>query len=262
MGAIEPGATARVPTVHARPILADAAGKVHQASEIAHPVWKLAKRQYGLAMSSFGRVIGGAFLDAGVTTATFGSDLVVQTGIKGRRMTTENVTAWQEMPVEAQDSALTAVGKAAAGVALPGRFGKAASAAVGAAFDNRRPDHQVRIDWADGKTSLVKLPDALFTQLELVLSAQRIPDAPRETTSKTVDNQTQPTIADKTFDLVSGLVRDRFASRTQSLGEVDPAPAAQADVAEQLHKLASLRDAGILTDEEFAAKKSELVARL
>jgi len=82
-------------------------------------------------MSSFGRVIGGAYLDAGVTTATFGSDLVVQTGIKGRRLTADSVTAWQEIPVEAKDGAFTAMGKAAAGVALPGRFGKAASAAVG-----------------------------------------------------------------------------------------------------------------------------------
>ncbi|MDR5691837.1 SHOCT domain-containing protein [Agromyces indicus] len=31
---------------------------------------------------------------------------------------------------------------------------------------------------------------------------------------------------------------------------------------EQLTKLASLRDAGILTDEEFLAKKTELLARL
>lgn len=41
------------------------------------------------------------------------------------------------------------------------------------------------------------------------------------------------------------------------------APAApQADIAQQLHQLASLRDAGILTDQEFAAKKTELLARL
>ncbi|MBG6237797.1 hypothetical protein IWX78_000752 [Mycetocola sp. CAN_C7] len=39
-------------------------------------------------------------------------------------------------------------------------------------------------------------------------------------------------------------------------------PATQFDVADQLHKLGSLRDAGILTDEEFATKKAELLARL
>lgn len=34
------------------------------------------------------------------------------------------------------------------------------------------------------------------------------------------------------------------------------------DIAGQLHQLASLRDAGILTDDEFASKKAELLTRL
>ena len=213
-------------------------------------------------MSSSGRVLGGAYLDAGVTTATFGSDLVVQTGIKGRKITLDTVEAWQEMPMDAKDSAVTAMGRAAASVALPGRFGKAASAAVGAAFDSRKPDHHVRIDWADGKQSLVKLPDALFTHLELVLSGRRIPNDFAVTASSIAGGETQATIADKTFDLVSGLVQDRFPSKTPRPHELETTPAASNDVAEQLHKLASLRDAGILTDEEFATKKKELLARL
>lgn len=41
------------------------------------------------------------------------------------------------------------------------------------------------------------------------------------------------------------------------------APAApQVDVAAQLQQLASLRDAGVLTEEEFAAKKAELLERM
>lgn len=213
-------------------------------------------------MSSFGRVIGGAYLDAGVTTAAFGSDLVVQTGIKGRKLTVDSVDSWQEIPVEAKDNALTAMGKAAAGVALPGRFGKAASAAVGAAFDSKKPDHHVRVDWADGKQSLLKLPDALFTHLELVLSDRRIANAAPALTSQSAGEVVQPSIADKTFDLVSGLVKDRFPSKAQAPHGIAATPAAQVDVADQLHKLGSLRDAGILTDEEFATKKAELLARL
>jgi hypothetical protein len=213
-------------------------------------------------MSSFGRVIGGAYLDAGVTTATFGSDLVVQTGIKGRKLTADSVDSWQEIPVEVKDNAFTAMGKAAAGVALPGRFGKAASAAVGAAFDSKVPDHHVRIDWADGKQSLMKLPDALFTHLELVLSDRRIANAEPAPASQFAGEAVQPSIADKTFDLVSGLVKDRFPSKAQAPHEIAAAPTTQVDVADQLHKLGSLRDAGILTDEEFATKKAELLARL
>ena len=40
------------------------------------------------------------------------------------------------------------------------------------------------------------------------------------------------------------------------------APPAAPDVAAQLHQLGGLRDAGILTEDEFVTKKSELLARL
>lgn len=49
-------------------------------------------------------------------------------------------------------------------------------------------------------------------------------------------------------------VRDR-------IGKKSSAPTGN-DVASQIQKLASLRDAGILTEEEFAAKKTEMLARL
>ncbi|MDF2578478.1 MAG: hypothetical protein K0S49_57 [Microbacterium sp.] len=41
-----------------------------------------------------------------------------------------------------------------------------------------------------------------------------------------------------------------------------PAPQPSADVSAQLQQLAALRDAGVLTEEEFAAKKAEILARL
>jgi hypothetical protein len=68
----------------------------------------------------------------------------------------------------------------------------------------------------------------------------------------------QPSIANKAFDFVSGLVKDRFSSKAQAPHELAVTPATQVDVADQLHKLGSLGDAGILTDEEFATKKAEL----
>lgn len=43
---------------------------------------------------------------------------------------------------------------------------------------------------------------------------------------------------------------------------VAPLPAAITDVTAQLHQLAGLRDAGILTEAEFSAKKAELLARM
>jgi hypothetical protein len=44
--------------------------------------------------------------------------------------------------------------------------------------------------------------------------------------------------------------------------EAAPAPSSEPTVADQLRTLASLRDDGILTDEEFQAKKAELLAKL
>lgn len=41
-----------------------------------------------------------------------------------------------------------------------------------------------------------------------------------------------------------------------------PAPAATPDITVQLQQLAALRDAGVLTAEEFDAKKAELLARI
>jgi hypothetical protein len=41
-----------------------------------------------------------------------------------------------------------------------------------------------------------------------------------------------------------------------------PAPAAQPDIAEQIKKLGVLREQGLVTDEEFEAKKDELLSRM
>ncbi|HBS08098.1 MAG TPA: hypothetical protein DEA69_04760 [Microbacterium sp.] len=60
----------------------------------------------------------------------------------------------------------------------------------------------------------------------------------------------------------SGLVKDRFSSGAKTSTDAPVTHAPQVDVTEQLRKLASLRDAGILSEEEFALKKTELLGRL
>ena len=220
-------------------------------------------------MRGFGTVIGGAYINGSVTTATFGSGLVVAAGFKRRPMTPETISSWQEIPIEAKDSTFTAMGKAAAGVALPGRFGKAASAAVGAAFDSKKPERRVRIDWADGQKSLLKLPDDLYTHFALVLNNIRIPTEAPDPGREVASADGPLTITDKAFDLVAGLVNNRWPGKTPAsdpASELGAQPIVAAlpavDFHGQLVKLASLRDAGILTDEEFATKKAELLARM
>jgi hypothetical protein len=208
-----------------------------------------------------GKVIGGQYLNAFVSPI-FGSTLVVQAPFKPRKLTSENVTAWAEVPSDSKGNPLSTVGQAVASAAIPGRFGKAASAAVGATFDAMGPSHIVRVDWSDGKQSLIKLPDSLFKHFAVMLSERHVPDPVPVATDVAAPPPPPPTVTDKAFDLVSGLVKERWPSKSpqQPATEVPAAP--QVDIAEQLTKLASLRDAGILTDEEFAAKKAELLARL
>lgn len=220
-------------------------------------------------MNGIGTVIGGAYIKGSVATATFSSDLVVSAGFKRRVITSETVASWQETPVETKDGTFTAMGKAAAGVALPGRFGKAASAAVGAAFDSKKPNHRIRIDWIDGQQSLLKLPDDLFTHLGLVLASKRLLPDKIESAGGAAPADAPATVTDKAFDLVAGLVSSRWPtkapvsvspSQVEASMPVVVSPAV--DLHEQLVKLASLRDAGILTDDEFASKKAEMLSRM
>lgn len=61
-------------------------------------------------------------------------------------------------------------------------------------------------------------------------------------------------------DEAKGLL-DRLISGARSRSAEGPPPPA-VDIPEQLRKLAELRDAGVLTAEEFEAKKAELLARM
>lgn len=213
-------------------------------------------------MSTSGRVIGGAYLNSTVTTATFGTDLVVQSGFKGKKLTIENVASWVEVPTEAKSNLFGSIGKAAAGASLPGRFGKAASAAVGAAMESKKPPRTVLVDWTDGKQSLIELSQDLFIHFDLTLRAIRVesPIAIGDSTEAQVE--ATPGLADKAFDLVSGIVKDRFPARAASGAQELTTGGDSSDPASRLQSLAKLRDAGLISEEEFAAKKADLLDRM
>lgn len=59
---------------------------------------------------------------------------------------------------------------------------------------------------------------------------------------------------------VLGVLRD--ATPMQATVANSPADSAQPDIADQIKKLADLHQAGILTDDEFAAKKADLLNRM
>lgn len=190
-----------------------------------------------------------------------GSTLVVQAGLKFRRLTPENVAEWDEVVTDVKKNPVGDVSKAVAGAVLPGRLGKAASAAVGATFDAMGSSHTVRVDWADGKRSLIKLPDGVFKHFELVLEDQRAL-APEAVSGEAIPYPVEkPTVTEQALSLVSGIIKDRLPTSAKT-PPADPAPITTPDVTEVLSKLASLRDAGILTEVEFTAKKTELLGRL
>ena len=86
------------------------------------------------------------------------------------------------------------------------------------------------------------------------------------TSGNTIDFRVSHAEAIAVKTIVTDLVLGKYDVATPAApAAAPPAPtstAPQPDVAEQLQKLASLRDSGILTDEEFTAKKAELLARL
>jgi len=179
-------------------------------------------------MGGQGKVVGGHYINSTVYTGSKG-DLVVHTGLRGRKLTVDEVTEWEAVTAEGGggSGAAGAVGKMVVGAVLPGLMGKVAGAALDATIGSSvRSPRTIRVDWSDGKQSLIRLPDKLFTHLTIVL-------------------------------------KDRQAAAAQAQG-LDPAAQAapRVDVAEQIGKLAFLRDQGALTEEEFASKKGELLARL
>lgn len=116
-----------------------------------------------------GLVVGGHFLGAPVSPI-MGSTLVVQAGLKWRKLTAEQVNQWSEVPTDSNGNPISAVGKAVVGVVAPRMLSRTASAAVGAALDSTiKPSHRVRVEWADEKVSLIKLPDSLFQHFAVML---------------------------------------------------------------------------------------------
>jgi hypothetical protein len=180
-------------------------------------------------MAGQAKVVGGHYMDRAVSTNSKG-DLVVQTGFMGRKLTATEVAEWEEVTAEASggSAVVGAVGKAVAGAVLPGFMGKVAGVALDATLGSTaRPPRTIRVDWSDGKQSLIRLPDKLFTHLTVVLKDRRAaaPPAPAP----------DPRGGQSAFSV---------------------------NVPEQIGKLALLRDQGALTEEEFTSKKGELLARL
>lgn len=127
-------------------------------------------------LTNSGRVVGGHLTNSTVSAAK--SDLVIQLAFKRQKLNSETVREWEE--ITTQGGVVGVFGQAAARAALPGRVGKAVGAGLGAAMHS---GHTVRVDWVDGKQSLIELPEKLFMVLSVLLSdRRRITEAPEGAT--------------------------------------------------------------------------------
>lgn len=205
---------------------------------------------YGSRVTNQGRVVGGHLTGARVESGQGG--LIVPhpyNPFKRYKLNAATVLEWEEL--QGKEGVVGAVGRAAATAALPGRIGKAIGAGLGAAM---KPPRIVRVNWADGNQSVLELPEKLFTIFSVLLQGpQVVTDVSAQAQSSELPAQLG--VTEKILDLASSVIK-RGAQGTPAVA------AAQSDVVGQLEKLGSLRDAGILTDEEFAAKKAELLKRL
>jgi Short C-terminal domain len=201
-------------------------------------------------MALWGKVVGGHFMNATIDTNRKG-ELALQLGgaaaFKRRpTLTADTVAAWEEIISETRGGtagAISNLGQSVARAALPGRAGKAASAAVGSAVDSARgAPHTVRVEWVDGNQSLIRLPDKLFQHLAILLKDRQL---------QTATPPAATPIPESPPGVIGQLAR-----------LVGTAPEPHADVTEQIAKLAALRDQGALTEDEFAAKKAELLGRI
>jgi hypothetical protein len=87
------------------------------------------------------------------------------------------------------------------------------------------------------------------------------------TSGNTVDFRVAHKEAEQVKVLLTQLIAGNHPTQQQSppsppTASTAPAAASSVDIGAQLQQLASLRDAGILSDEEFTTKKAELLSRI
>lgn len=188
-----------------------------------------------------GKVIGGQHVNAVVSIGRRGDltllapgNVAQAYGFKRPKLDAASVARWELAGTETRATGAAGVanvvGQAVAGAVLPGLIGKAAGAALGAAANKAAaPTYVVKVDWVDGKQSIIRLPEQLFQHFAVVLKDLEVVTEPAPS-----ENASAPILT----------------------------PVAQPGIMEQIAKLGALRDQGVLTEDEFSQKKADLLSRL
>lgn len=198
-----------------------------------------------------GHLAGGTVLSGGAAAFSKNGDLAIQHSsnpFRRHKVNAETVREWEKL--DPRKGLAGAIGQAAARAALPGAVGKAVGAGLGAAFDS---GHILKVIWADGKQSVIELPEKQFMVLSILLEDRKVIAETHEEPEPSVPPQG---VAGR----IAGLASSTFAKARQTTEAAENAPTA--DPTEQIAKLASLHAQGVLTDAEFSEKKAELLKRL
>ncbi|WP_206715110.1 SHOCT domain-containing protein [Cellulosimicrobium arenosum] len=205
-------------------------------------------------LTNQGRVVGGHLANGSIFSDQFSKGgLRIKHPLnpfKRYKVDAETVREWEDIPTK--EGVASIMGQAAAKAAAPGMIGKAVGAGFGAAM---KSGHTVRVEWIDGKQSIIELPEKQFMIFSMLLKGQKIVTEGAVSPESSVPVSAQPGMTEKVLDLAASVVQ---RGRPAASAEIAPQP----DVVEQITKLASLHSAGIVTDEEFAAKKAELLKRI
>ena len=157
------------------------------------------------------------------------------------------MTAWEELKVE---KGAAKVISSVAGTILPRGIGKTLGATLSASVSL---GHTVKVLWVSGEESVIELPEKLFMILKNLLADIEVKN---EVQTSEEPSETKSSLADQLVDLASRVIPNK--NPAQSL----PDESAQPDVIAQLERLSTLRNQGVLSEEEFDVLKAELLNRL
>jgi hypothetical protein len=215
-------------------------------------------------ISGHGTVVAGHMVNCEVLAGKQGL-LIQGTLFSKLHVCSETVRDWRELKPE--QGVLQKGGVEAVAAFVPGRKGKALGAALGAVMTS---GHTVQINYVDGKHSVIELPNKLFMVLRAFLGDCQLPSPVQEDSGKELDSTLPGTVervagvAQQTVDAFSALIKrnTRVSAASSVVSVAAKSESKEKDVFQAISQLSQLHDSGIITDEEFTSKKSELLKKL
>lgn len=199
-----------------------------------------------------GRVVGGYLVNGTVVASKDG--LTVQMMVKRHKLTRESVSTWEELKVE---KGAAKVISSVAGTILPRGIGKTVGATLSASVSL---GHTVKVLWVGGEQSVIELPEKLFMILKNMLAEIEVKN---EVDGLTGPPEVRTSLTEQLVDLASSVIPNRnngedcAVDSTQGASQSAPQP----DVIEQLERLSTLRNQGVLSEDEFAILKADLLGK-